>query len=85
LALDSARSQVIAMNGTVRSYADRAVLCIVARVVAIGAALSCARGYVVTVQGAPVATELTAVLRIVASCHALIAADRSARIGLGTL
>ena len=85
LALDSARSQVIALDGTVWSHADCAVLVIVAIVGAIGAALSRARGHVVTFERAVVATELTAVFGIVACCHALIAADRSARIRLRTL
>jgi len=85
LALDCAPIQVIAFNRTVWPYADCAVLDIVARIVAVGAALSLARVYVVTVESTVVATELTAVFGIVACCYALIAADRSARISLRTL
>jgi hypothetical protein len=84
-ALDSARSQVIALNRTARPHANCAVLRVVARVVAIGAALSRAGGHVVTVEPTAVATEFTAVFCIVARCHALIAANGSARIGLRTL
>lgn len=84
-ALYDARSQVVASNHTVWPNANCAFVGIVARVVAIGAALSRARGYVVTFQCAVVTTELAAVFGIVARCYALIAADCSARIGLGTL
>jgi hypothetical protein len=85
-ALNFARPHVVAADYTVGSYANAAPGGIVARIRAASTALGPAGSRVVALKVTAIATQLAAVVRVMAICHALVFTDGSTGIRrVGTL